>query len=312
MDKAVILMNMGGASNLDEIEVFMRNMFNDHRIIGAPPFIRSRLSEYITASRLDEVRENYEKIGGGSPLLDITRSIQSKLQKRIDNAIVEVVMRYTPPFATDVLRTIKNRGVKKLYLVPMYPQFSTTTTASSIEDIRRCAAEIGYHPTMVSILDYYDFEPYLATVEDLIAESVEDVNPSDINLVFSAHGLPVSVIKKGDPYQKQVEAEVKLHVERLKKRGLVFNQIHLAYQSKVGPMRWLTPSLERVLEEIKNRRVLIYPIAFTVDNSETLFELDIEYREVAEELGFEFYRVCRCPNDSDRFVEVLELLYRRM
>ncbi len=312
MDKAVILMNMGGASNLDEIEVFMRNMFNDHRIIGAPPFIRSRLSEYITLSRLDEVRKNYEKIGGGSPLLDITRSIQNKLQKRIDDAIVEVVMRYTPPFATDVLRTLKSRGVKKLYLVPMYPQFSTTTTASSIEDIRRCAAEIGYHPTMVSILDYYDFEPYLDTVEDLIAGSVEDVDPTDINLVFSAHGLPVSVIKKGDPYQKQVEAEVKLHVERLKKRGLVFNQVHLAYQSKVGPMKWLTPSLERVLEEIKNRRVLIYPIAFTVDNSETLFELDIEYREVAEELGFEFYRVCRCPNDSDRFIEVLELLYRRM
>ena len=312
MDKAVILMNMGGASNLDEIEVFMRNMFNDHRIIGAPPFIRSRLSEYITVSRLDEVRKNYEKIGGGSPLLDITRSIQNKLQKRIDDAIVEVVMRYTPPFATDVLRTLKSRGVKKLYLVPMYPQFSTTTTASSIEDIRRCAAEIGYHPTMVSILDYYDFEPYLDTVEDLIAGSVEDVDPTDINLVFSAHGLPVSVIKKGDPYQKQVEAEVKLHVERLKKRGLVFNQVHLAYQSKVGPMKWLTPSLERVLEEIKNRRVLIYPIAFTVDNSETLFELDIEYREVAEELGFEFYRVCRCPNDSDRFIEVLELLYRRM
>ena len=312
MDKAVILMNMGGASNLDEIEVFMRNMFNDHRIIGAPPFIRSRLSEYITVSRLDEVRKNYEKIGGGSPLLEITRSIQNKLQKRIDDAIVEVIMRYTPPFATDVLRTLKSRGVKKLYLVPMYPQFSTTTTASSIEDIRRCAAEIGYHPTMVSILDYYDFEPYLDTVEDLIAESVEDVDPTDINLVFSAHGLPVSVIKKGDPYQKQVEAEVKLHSERLKKRGLVFNQIHLAYQSKVGPMRWLTPSLERVLEEIKNRRVLIYPIAFTVDNSETLFELDIEYREVAEELGFEFYRVCRCPNDSDRFVEALELLYRRM
>ena len=312
MDKAVILMNMGGASNLDEIEVFMRNMFNDRRIIGAPPFIRSRLSKYITVSRLDEVRENYEKIGGGSPLLEITRSIQSKLQKRIDDAIVEVVMRYTPPFATDVLRTLKSRGVKKLYLIPMYPQFSTTTTASSIEDIRRCAAEIGYHPTMVSVLDYYDFEPYLDTVEDLIAQSVEDVDPTDINLVFSAHGLPVSVIKKGDPYQKQVEAEVKLHSERLKKRGLVFNQIHLAYQSKVGPMRWLTPSLERVLEEIKNRRVLIYPIAFTVDNSETLFELDIEYREVAEELGFEFYRVCRCPNDSDRFVEALELLYRRM
>lgn len=312
MEKAIILMNMGGASNLDEIEVFMRNMFNDHRIIGAPPFVRSRLAEYITVSRLAEVRENYIKIGGGSPLLEITRSIQRKLQELIDDAIVEVIMRYTPPFAEDVLASLKERGVKKLYLIPMYPQFSTTTTASSIEDIRKSAAKIGYNPTMVSLLDYYDFEPYLAVVEDIIASKVEGEDTSEINLVFSAHGLPLSVIKRGDPYRDQVEAEVKLHSERLRQRGVVFNQVHLAYQSKVGPMRWLTPSLERMLEEIKNRRALIYPISFTVDNSETLFELDIEYREVAENLGFEYFEVCSCPNDSDSFIRVLELLYRRM
>ncbi len=312
MEKAIILMNMGGASNLDEIEIFMRNMFNDKRIIGAPPFIRERLAEYITTSRLPEVRENYEQIGGGSPLLSISRSIQRKLQDRIDDAYVEVIMRYTPPFAFEVLKDLKQKGVKKLYLLPMYPQFSTTTTASSIEDIRRCAAKIGYHPTMVSLLHYYDFEPYLESVEERIVESIKDVDPSQINLVFSAHGLPVSVIKKGDPYQKQVEAEVRLHKKRLEKRGVVFNQVHLAYQSKVGPMKWLTPSLERMLEEIKNKRVLIYPIAFTVDNSETLFELDVEYKEVAEGLGFEFYRVCRCPNDSERFIRALELLYKEM
>ncbi len=305
-------MNMGGASHLDEIEIFMRNMFNDHRIIGAPPFVRKRLADYITASRLPEVKENYERIGGGSPLLDITRSLQRKLQARIDDALVEVIMRYTPPFATQVLSNLKRQGVKRVYLIPMYPQFSTTTTASSIEDIRQSASAIGYHPTMVSRLDYYDFEPYLEAVEERIVEGVGEEDPASLNLIFSAHGLPVRVIKRGDPYQKQVEAEVKLHVERLGRRGIVFNQVHLAYQSKVGPMKWLTPSLERVLEEMKNRRALIYPIAFTIDNSETLFELEIEYREVAERLGFELYRVCRCPNDSERFVEALEKLYRGM
>ncbi|WP_457595670.1 ferrochelatase [Hydrogenimonas sp.] len=312
VENAIILMNMGGASHLDEIEIFMRNMFNDHRIIGAPPFVRKPLADYITTSRLPEVKENYEKIGGGSPLLQITRSLQKKLQERIDDAVVEVIMRYTPPFASDVLSDLKRRGIRKLYLIPMYPQFSTTTTASSIEDIRQSAAAIGYHPTMVSLLDYYDFPPYLEAVEERILEGLGEEDPASLNLVFSAHGLPVRVIKRGDPYQKQVEAEVKLHVERLKERGIVFNQVHLAYQSKVGPMKWLTPSLERVLEEIKNRRALIYPIAFTIDNSETLFELDIEYKEVAEALEFEFYRVCRCPNDSERFVEALERLYRRM
>lgn len=305
-------MNMGGASNYDEIEIFMKNMFNDHRIIGAPSFVRKNLANYITKTRLPEVKENYKKIGGGSPLLSITQSLQKKLQKRIDDAKVEIIMRYTPPFAIDVLKRLKEEGIEKLYLIPMYPQFSTTTTASSIEDIRAAAKAIGYHPTIVSYLHYYDFKPYLEIVEERIIEGIGDEDPKSLNLIFSAHGLPVRVIKKGDPYQKQVEAEVTLHIERLKQRGIEFNQIHLAYQSKVGPLKWLTPSLERVLEEIKNRKALIYPIAFTIDNSETLFELDIEYREVAQKLGFKSYKVCRCPNDSDSFVRVIESLYCQM
>ncbi|RUM45993.1 MAG: ferrochelatase [Hydrogenimonas sp.] len=312
MKKAVILMNMGGASNFGEIEIFMKNMFNDHRIIGAPPFVRKYLAEYITKTRLPEVKENYEKIGGGSPLLEISQKLQKKLQARIDDAKVELIMRYTPPFAVDVLRRLKEEGIEKLYLIPMYPQFSTTTTASSIEDIRAMAKMIGYHPTIVSQLHYYDFAPYLEAVEERIIEGIGDDDPKSLNLIFSAHGLPQRVIKRGDPYQKQVEAEVALHVERLKEKGIVFNQVHLAYQSKVGPLQWLTPSLERMLEEIKNKRALIYPIAFTIDNSETLFELDIEYKEVAEKLEFETYRVCRCPNDSDSFVRALEQLYRQM
>ena len=303
---------MGGASNLDEIEVFMRNMFNDHRIISAPPFIRKNLANYITATRLPEVKENYKKIGGRSPLPEITERLKEKLQTRIGDAKVEIIMRYTAPFATDVLKRLKEEGVEKLYLIPMYPQFSTTTTASSIEDIRAAARAIGYHPTIVSLLQYYDFAPYLETVEERILEGVGHDDPKSLDLVFSAHGLPVRVIKKGDPYQKQIEAEVALHIERLKEKGIEFNQVYLAYQSKVGPLKWLTPSLERVLEEIENKKVLIYPIAFTIDNSETVFELDIEYREVAEKLGFKTYRVCRCPNDSESFVRALALLYRQM
>ncbi|WP_456453165.1 ferrochelatase [Hydrogenimonas sp.] len=312
MKKAIILMNMGGASTLDEVEVFMKNMFNDPRIIGAPPFVRRPLAEWITASRLEEVQENYKKLGGGSPLLAITRKVQAKLEERVDDAIVEVVMRYTPPFSEEVLKRLKERGVEKLYLIPMYPQFSTTTTASSIEEIRAAAARIGYHPTMVSTLWYHDFEPWLEAAEERIVEALGETDPGSLTMVFSAHGLPKRVVKRGDPYQKQVEEEVRLHTERLKARGIEFAQVHLAYQSKVGPLAWLTPSLERMLEEIKNKRVLIYPISFTIDNSETLFELGIEYKEVAEKLGFKEYRVCRCPNDSETFVRALEQLYRKM
>ncbi|WP_457595848.1 ferrochelatase, partial [Hydrogenimonas sp.] len=167
-------MNMGGASHLDEIEIFMRNMFNDHRIIGAPPFVRRNLAEWITKTRLEEVKENYRRLGGGSPLLAITRRIQEKLQSRIDDAVVEVVMRYTPPFADEVLAKLEAQGVRKLYLLPMYPQFSTTTTASSIEDIRAAAKRLGYHPTIVSCLHYYEFEPYLEAVEERILEGLGD------------------------------------------------------------------------------------------------------------------------------------------
>ncbi|WP_456485731.1 ferrochelatase [Hydrogenimonas sp.] len=310
--KAIILMNMGGASDLAEIEVFLKNMFNDPRIIGAPAFVRKNLADFIVATRTPEVEKNYRLIGGGSPLLDISRSIQKKLQSYIDDAKVELIMRYTPPFAKEVLAKLKSEGVEKLYLIPMYPQFSTTTTASSIEDIRAHAKAIGYRPEMVSLLKYYEFEPYLDVVESRIIEALGETDPADVNLIFSAHGLPLNVIKRGDPYQKQLEEEVQKHRSRLEKKGIGFNHIHLAYQSKVGPLKWLTPSLETMLENIKNKRALIYPISFTVDNSETLFELDIEYKEVAEKLKFEYYKVCRCPNDSDDFVRVLELLYRKM
>jgi len=307
--KAIILMNMGGASNYDEIETFMKNMFNDHRIVDTPPFIRKYLAKYIIKSRLSEVKKNYAKIGGASPLLAITQKLQKKLQESIDGAKVEIVMRYTPPFAKDVLKKLKEKKVKKLYLIPMYPQFSTTTTASSIEDIRKTAQDIDYHPAIVSYLHYYDFKPFVKVVEERIIEKIEDDDPKTLNLIFSAHGLPVRVIKKGDPYQKQVEAEVALHTRRLKQNKIEFNQIHLAYQSKVGPLKWLTPSLEKVLKNMKNKKVLIYPISFTIDNSETLFELDIEYREIAQKLGFQTYKVCQCPNDSDSFAQVIKTLY---
>ncbi|NPA29935.1 MAG: ferrochelatase [Epsilonproteobacteria bacterium] len=310
-DHAVILMNMGGVSELNEVEVFMRNMFNDPRIIGAPPWIRRPLAEWITRMRLEGVKENYKRLGGGSPLLDISRRIAQKLEARI-GVPVELAMRYTPPFAREALARLKEAGVGTIYLIPMYPQFSTTTTASSIEDIRATALKMGYFPKFVSLLHYYDSPLWLEAVEERIVEALEGERADDMTLIFSAHGLPQRMVDKKDPYQKQVEAEVRLHEERLRKRGVVFEEVRLAYQSRVGPMAWLRPSLEETLEGLNSRRVLIYPISFTVDNSETLFELAMEYKEVAQKLGYQTYRVCCCPNDSDTFIKTLEGLYRRL
>lgn len=145
-----------------------------------------------------------------------------------------------------------------------------------------------------------------------IQERISSYESSNFEIIFSAHGLPVKMINKGDVYQRHVEKHVALLKEMLQNDGMHFKEVHLAYQSKVGPMEWLAPSLEEKLKEIKSKKVIIFPIAFTIDNSETEYELDIEYREVAKELGFKDYRVCECPNESDFFVEALTELYEKM
>jgi len=134
----------------------------------------------------------------------------------------------------------------------------------------------------------------------------------DFDIIFSAHGLPQKIVDAGDVYQRHVEKHVGILKQMLQDEKMSFHETHLAYQSKVGPMEWLKPSLEDKLKTVRNRGVIIFPIAFTIDNSETDFELEIEYREIAEELGFKEYRVCRCPNDSDLFVDALCEIYEKM
>jgi ferrochelatase len=141
---------------------------------------------------------------------------------------------------------------------------------------------------------------------------MEDAEYTDFDIIFSAHGLPQKIVDAGDPYQRHIERHVELLKTKLKEHKMDFHQVHLAYQSKVGPMKWLEPSLEDALQRVRNRGVIIYPIAFTIDNSETDFELEIEYREIAEEMGFREYRVCRCVNDSPKFVEALIEIYSKM
>ncbi len=143
-------------------------------------------------------------------------------------------------------------------------------------------------------------------------DPVNSSDYKDFDIVFSAHGLPQKIVDAGDVYQKHIQKHVDILKEMLKKEDMNFHEVHLAYQSKVGPMEWLKPSLDEKLKEVQNRGVVIFPIAFTIDNSETDFELEIEYREIAQELGLKEYRVCRCPNDSDLFVNALSEIYEKM
>jgi len=312
--EAIVLLNMGGPNNLNEVEVFLTNMFNDENIITLKSsFLRSFIAKMITFSRVEKAQEIYKRIGGKSPIVGHTRKLVQKLQDRVgESVIVDFAMRYTPPFASEVIERLNKENIEKIYLIPLYPQFSTTTTKSSLEDFEEQYHSSGGDAILVEIKHFFQNDTYNRAVIERIKERVGTDECKDFDIIFSAHGVPQNIIDAGDVYQKHIERHVAILDQMLEDEGMKFNDVHLAYQSKVGPLEWLKPSLEDKLKDIKSRSVVIFPIAFTIDNSETDFELEIEYRDVAFELGFKDYRVCRCPNDSESFVEALVEIYSKM
>jgi len=306
MKKGVVLLNMGGPSNLDEVDLFLKNMFNDKRILSIPsPFIRGIVAKIITSRRSPEAKKNYQAIGGKSPLLGHTQKLIDLLNTIDKDTYYTCAMRYTPPFAKSAVDELKKRGIEEVRLFPMYPQYSSTTTLSSVEDFFDICEKEGYKPKIDVIHNYYYDEIYNQAIVERILEKIEERDPKSYTLIFSAHGLPQRVVDKGDPYQKEVIKNVEILKEMLEKKGVIFEEIKIGYQSKVGPMRWLEPSLEDVLKELKGRSVLIYPISFTIDNSESDFELSIEYKEIADHLGIKDYLVARCLNDSETFARAI-------
>ena len=306
---------MGGPNNLDEVEMFLKNMFNDPNILTMKSaLLRKFVGGMITFTRAESSQEIYRQLGGKSPIVDHTKNLITALEKKLDdkNVIIDFVMRYTPPFAPEVIERLKEEKVEKVYLIPLYPQFSTTTTKSSLEDFEEAFHKSGMDAILVEVKHYYENNTYNEAVIERIKEKMEDTDYNDFDIIFSAHGLPQKIVDAGDPYQRHVERHVELLKKKLQEHEMGFHQVHLAYQSKVGPMKWLEPSLETALHKVRNRGVIVYPIAFTIDNSETDFELEVEYREIAEEMGFNDYRVCRCVNDSETFVDALIEIYKKM
>lgn len=304
-------MNMGGPNNLDEVDIFLKNMFNDKYIIGAPQPIRAMIGWIIRKKRLKEAQHNYSLLGGVSPIVGHTKRLMRRLAKEVD-ADVFYVMRYTPPFARDVMEKIKLYD--EIYAIPMYPHYSSTTTRSSIEDLRFYAQKSGFCGKIKTLESYYNDYYYNQAIAQRIQEALQGEPSKDFTLIFSAHGLTQRTIAKGDPYQKHILANVEAAQIELQKLGLVFKSIEVAYQSRLGPMEWLRPYLEDKLEEVvkKSKKVIIYPISFTVDNSETQGELDIEYRDVAKTLGFKEYRVAKAPNHHPLFIKCLKSLYHNL
>ncbi|MCW8820958.1 MAG: ferrochelatase [Sulfurovum sp.] len=309
MKRAVVLLNMGGPNNLDEVEIFLNNMFNDKRIIGAPKPIRMMIAKLITWQRKEEAKSNYTALGGKSPLVGYTQKLIEKLESNID-ASIHMVMRYTPPFASQTVGKLKD--VDEIYAIPLYPHYSSTTTLSSMEDFEESIKKQGIKAQVKTLDHYYRHPDYIATTVERIKETLGSDDPDAFELVFSAHGLPKKIIEKGDDYQRHIRYNVYHARKALQKAGIHFHKTHLAYQSRLGPLEWIRPYLDDKLKSLKKKKVIIYPIAFTIDNSETEFELDVEYREIAEELGFEEYRVAKAPNDHPSFVKCISNIYEGM
>lgn len=309
MRRAILLMNMGGPSHLGEVEVFLDNMFNDKRIIAAPRPIRMLIAKLITWRRKEEAKRNYALLGGKSPIIAYTKQLIEALQANVD-ATVHMVMRYTPPYASDVLSGLKE--MDEIYAIPLYPHYSSTTTLSSMDDLESALKSHDIKAKVKTIEHYYSHPDYIRSIVEHIKTALDGEDPSEYELVFSAHGLPKKIIDSGDLYQRHIRYTLFHARKALSQADIAFHKTHLAYQSRLGPMEWIRPYLEDKLSTLEKKKVIIYPIAFTIDNSETEFELDIEYREKAEELGFETYRVAKAPNDHPAFVACLKDLYEGM
>ena len=301
---------MGGPSNLSEVPVFLTNMFADPNILTMKSsLLRKFIGTMIVLTRTKSSQGHYELIGGKSPILEITKSLAKKLESKTD-AKVYIAMRYTPPFATDAIKQMKKDGITEAMLLPMYPQYSTTTTKSSIEDFVQCAKKEGFEPKISQIDRFFEDGRYNELIIKRILETLEGKDAGEYDLIFSAHSLPEKIILAGDSYESEIKAHTEILKGLLAAKHIRFANIHLAYQSKLGPMKWIGPSLGETLEKLENKRVILFPLAFTVDNLETVYELDIEYREVAEKCDFDEYLVAQCPNDSDAFTDFLAQIYK--
>lgn len=304
--EAVLLLNMGGPSSLYEVETFLTNMFYDPHILSIKnTFFRKMIANFIVSKRSEKSKKIYAAIGGKSPITQTTFALTQKLGQMDQSRIYTYVMRYTPPYSKMVLEDLKNKGVESIMLVSMYPQYSTTTTLSSITDIHTSLKELDYHPNIKMIDRFYQNDAFNDAILKDIQHSLKDRDSSEFVLILSAHGIPEKVVQKGDGYQKECEENLAIIKNKLRQNNIIFKDVILSYQSKVGPMKWIGPDTDQIIQKNKKNKIIIYPISFTIDNSETEYELCIQYRKLAQEMGVKEYIVCPCLNDSDSFAKMI-------
>jgi len=310
----IVMMNLGGPADLTQVEPFLLELFADREIIQLP--FQGWLGPFIARRRTPKVQALYRKIGGGSPILRYTEAQGRGMVERLDRLSPEtaphrfyVAFRYVTPKSEDALRAMAADGVERAVAFTQYPQFSCATTGSSLNELWRAAARTGLEQAFHwSVIDRWPVHPgFIGAMTETVREGLEQFRPEErdqVLLLFSAHSLPLHIVDRGDPYPQEIGASVQAVLDRL----ALPNRYLLAYQSEVGPVRWLGPSTERVIRHLGERgetRVLVVPIAFTSDHIETLSELDREYGELAHRVGITQYRRAPALNDRLAFIEAI-------
>jgi ferrochelatase len=315
MKKAIILFNLGGPDKIENVEPFLFNLFNDPAILNLPTFLRYPLAKLISNRRAPIAKKIYAELGGSSPILKLTKEQSSALEIKLNQMQKEdeykcfIIMRCWNPRAKDVIKDVRLYGPEEVVLMPLYPQYSAATSGSSIKEWKDVCRKNNYHIKTSTICCYPTDKNFINAHTKEIIKKIK--NLKNFKLIFSAHGLPEKNIKKGDPYQWQVEQSVKKIIESLNDENLDWI---LSYQSRVGPLKWIGPSTEDIIIENSKigKHIVLVPIAFVSEHSETLVELDIEYKEIADANGCKNYTRVPALGISEDFIKAMsELIIKK-
>jgi len=315
MKKAIILFNLGGPDKIENVEPFLFNLFNDPAILNLPTLLRYPLAKLISNRRAPVAKKIYEELGGSSPILKLTKEQSGALEIKLNqNQTKEeykcfIVMRCWNPRAKDVIKDVQLFEPDEIVLMPLYPQYSAATSGSSIKEWKDVCKKNNYNVKTSTICCYPTDNNFIRAHTKEIIKKIKDIK--NFKLIFSAHGLPEKNIKKGDPYQWQVEQSVKKIVESLNDEKLDWI---LSYQSRVGPLKWIGPSTEDIIVENSKigKHIVLVPIAFVSEHSETLVELDIEYKEIADTNGCKNYTRVPALGINEDFIKAMsELIIKK-
>lgn len=303
---AVLLLQMGGPDSLDAVEPFLLNLFSDRDIIKiGPAFLQPLIARFIVRRRAPKVEAYYGKIGGKSPIRELTEAQAAALERKLgDDYRCFVAMRYWHPSTLEALAAIRKEGISRIIALSLYPHYSRATTGSSINELTRVLNESGSGFQVSHIDRFYDHPLYISSLAEKIKEALAGFHPlADVEIMFSAHSLPQSFIDQGDPYLSHIEETVRLVMEH-------FADIpyHLAFQSRAGPVKWLEPSTEEMLKHLAahgRKNLLMVPLSFVSDHIETLYEIDIQYAKEAWDLGIANFRRSPSLNDYPLFIDCL-------